>query len=295
MRAPCLTPGGTIGICSPSHVAQYDDYQSVIAAIRRKGYRVREADNLYRATDVYLASPRERADDLNQLIADPEVELVLFGGGEGSDELLPYIDFENVRKHPKRVCSYSDGTTILDAIWAQTGLETYYGQMPHIFLDLRCYDYDHFLHHLVLGDVSEHFANSPWRVQAKGTASGTLIGGYLCNFALLLGSRYFPIDLSQKYLLFLEDHEHFGDVAHVSALLSYIEQTDFIRCVTGLLFGHYSEKPYPELLGRIRRFGEEHGIPAVYCDDFGHGISHAIFPIGRPAMLDTEESVLRYL
>ncbi len=46
--------------------------------------------------------------------------MVLFGGGEGGNELLPYIDFENIATHPKIVCSYSDGTTILNAIYTKT-------------------------------------------------------------------------------------------------------------------------------------------------------------------------------
>ena len=120
MKAPALRPGGTIGICSPSHIAEYWDYQNIINAIRSKGFQVREADNLYKDTYGYLATPQERAADFNQLIADPEVELILFGGGEGANELLPYIDFENIKRHPKRIVSYSDGTFLLNLILYQT-------------------------------------------------------------------------------------------------------------------------------------------------------------------------------
>lgn len=295
MIAPCLKPNGMIGICSPSHVAKYEEYQVTLDAIRQKGYRVFEADNLYKDTYGYLASPQERADDLNQLIKHPQVELVLFGGGEGSNELLPYLDFESIKQHPKRICSYSDGTTLLDAIWAKTGLETYYGQAPYLFNDFRNYDYDNFQRHLVLDNADLHVPNSSWLVQNTGTAEGILIGGYARNFAMLLGSKYFPIDLKEKYLLFLEDHEMFGDAAYVSAMLSHIEQTDFIHGVTGLIFGHYSEHEHPELQSRLKRFGERYHIPVVYCDDFGHGANHAILPIGHRARLETETKILRYL
>lgn len=293
MIAPCLKPNGVIGVCSPSHIARREDYAKVLEAIRRAGYRIREADNLYKDTYGYLAAPEERAADFNQLIADPEVELVLFGGGEGSNELLPYIDFESVRRHPKRICSYSDGTTILDAVWAKTGLETYYGQNPSFFV-MSAYDSDQFERHL-LGDADAHTANSPWQVQTRGTACGVLVGGYARNFAMLLGSRYFPVDLNEKHLLFLEDHEMFGGVDYVSAMLSHIEQSDFMNTVTGLIFGHYSVNPHPELLARLKRLGERYGIPVVYCDDFGHGANHAILRVGHPAELDTEACALRYL
>lgn len=302
MLAPCLKKDGVIGICSPSHVAKREAYAAALEAIRRAGYRVREADNLYKDTWGYLASPEERAADFNQLIADPEVELVFFGGGEGANELLPYIDFESIRRHPKRICSYSDGTTILDAVWAKTGLETYYGQSPNFFggspsllaSGMSAYDNGQFERHL-LGDADVHMANSPWQVQTKGVACGVLVGGYARNFAMLLGSRYFPVDLNEKHLLFLEDHERFGGVDYVSAMLSHMEQSDFMNTVTGLVFGHYSVHPHPELLARLKRFGERYGIPVVYCDDFGHGANHAILRIGHPAELDTEACALRYL
>lgn len=291
MKAPALRPGGTIGICSPSHIAEYWDYQNIINAIRSKGFQVREADNLYKDTYGYLATPQERAADFNQLIADPEVELILFGGGEGANELLPYIDFENIKRHPKRIVSYSDGTFLLNPIWARTGLVTYYGQAPHNFLDMTWYDEKHFFEHMVYDCMREHVANSEWKVQTHGRAEGILIGGYARNFAMILGSKYMPVDYAQKYILFVEDHESFGGVDYVSAMLTHIEQDPFMDCVTGVIFGNYSGNENWQLLWRLQRLGEERQIPVVYCDDFGHGWNHAIMPIGRKASLDTEREV----
>ena len=296
MVAPCLKTGGVIGICSPSHVAEYEEYQVTLNAIRQKGFRVMEADNLYKDTYGYLAAPQERADDFNRLVENPEVELIWFGGGEGGNELLPYLDFELLKQHPKRICSYSDGTTILNAVWAKTKLETYYGQTPKHFREVSAYDYENFLGYLVRDDMKSHKPNSRWQVQNAGTGEGILIGGYARNFAMLLGSRYFPVDMEEKYLLFLEDYEAFGGIDYVSAMISHIEQTDFIHCVKGLVFGHYSEQEQPYLLNRLKRLGEQYGIPVVYCDDFGHGYgNHAILPIGRMARLDTELGTLCYL
>lgn len=294
MKAPYLKQGGVIGICSPSHIAQYWDYQNTIDAIRSKGFQVREADNLYKNTYGYAATPEERAADFNQLIADPEVELVLFGGGEGANELLPYIDFEAIKKNPKRICSYSDGTWILNPVWAHTGLETYYGQAPHNFLDMTDYDMRHFWDHLMQDEVEEHFPISEWKVQTEGVAEGVLIGGYARNFALILGNKYFPLDMNQKYVLFIEDHESFGGVDYISAMLTAVEQDKFMDNVTGVIFGNYSDTEHPELLWRLKRMGEAHGIPVVYCDDFGHGSNHAILPIGRKVRLDAKEKRLIY-
>ncbi len=295
MRAPCLREGGTIGICSPSHIADYWDYQNTIQCIRSKGFQVKEADNLYKNTYGYAAAPEERAADFNQLIADPEVELILFGGGEGANELLPFIDFENIKRNPKRLCSYSDGTWLLNPIWAKTGLESYYGQAPHNFINMSWHDEKGFFEHHVYDSAKEHDSISEWKVQTEGVAEGILIGGYARNFALLLGNKYFQPDLEQKYILFLEDHESFGGVDYISTMITHIEQYDFMNSVAGLIYGNYSDNEHPELLWRLKRLGERHHIPVVYCDDFGHGWRHAIMPIGRRVCLDTRQKRMFYI
>ena len=295
MRAPCLPPGGLIGICSPSHVAERQRYQRIEAGIRSLGFQVKEAHNLYRDTYGYSATPEERAADFHQLVLDDAVGLIFFGGGEGSNELLPLLDFDAIRRHPKRIASFSDGTTLLCAIWANTGLETYYGPAPGCFEALNDYDREQFLRRLVRDDPPCHLAAGPWRTLVSGQAEGTLVGGYTRNFALLLGSGYFPCSLEEKHILFLEDHEQFGGVDYVSAMISHMEQSGFFRTVTGVLFGHYALTPPPELLARLTRLGEKHRIPVAYCDDFGHGEYHAILPLGRRARLDTQAQTLSYL
>lgn len=291
-----LRLGDTIGIISPSHAAVKEQYAPMLYELRRLGFKVKEGANLYKTTDGYMASAQERADDLNAMIADPEVKLILFGGGEAGCEAVPLIDFEAIRRHPKLLLSYSDSTTILCDIYMQTGLTTYYGQSVGTFGDLRAYDWEQFAAHIMRMDAARHVSAAPWRVQTRGTARGRLIGGYAGNFALMVNDRYFRVAPDEKYILFLEDHEKFGPVSRVSALLSVIEQSAFINQVSGLLFGHFSRDEQPDLYARIRRFGQAHGIPSAYCDDFGHGVHHAIFPYGAMAELDTTgEGELRYL
>ena len=306
MRAKALPRNGAIGLCSPSHIPLYEaapgqevprswEYKNIIQSMEKEGFRVVQADNLYKTTWGYLASDQERGADLNQLAADPSVDCILFGGGEGAPEMPPYLDFELFRRNPKRICSYSDGTTTLNAVWATTGLETYYGQNPTVFTGWTDYNCRHFEGHILGGRMAVHEKNSPWLCLNPGTAEGVLTGGYTMNFALLLGTKHFPVDLRKPHILFLEDHEMFGGEDHVSAMLGYIEQSEFMSSVTGVIFGNYADHPCPNLYARLKLLGERHGIPVVYCDDFGHGENHAILPIGRRAQLDADRLELSYL
>ncbi len=283
-------------MCSPSHVPLYEaapgqeipwsrEYKNIIAGMENEGFSVVQADNMYKDTWGYLASDTERGADFNQLAVNKSVEYILFGGGEGAPEVLPYLDFGLFKANPKRICSYSDGTSILNAIWANTGLETYYGQNPTVFTGWTDYNRRHFEGHILSDSMTVHEKNSEWVTCTGGTAEGVLCGGYTMNFALLLGTKYFPVDNNEPHILFLEDHEKFGGPDHVSALLGYIEQSDFMRSVKGLIFGNFCDRPCPELYARVKVLGERHHIPTVYCDDFGHGENHAILPIGRRARL----------
>ncbi|HAS3151713.1 TPA: LD-carboxypeptidase, partial [Vibrio cholerae] len=80
-------------------------------------------------SDYYRSgSIRERAEELNQLIRDPNVRCIMSTiGGNNSNSLLPYIDYEALRNDPKIIIGYSDVTALLLGIYAQTGLITFYG------------------------------------------------------------------------------------------------------------------------------------------------------------------------
>lgn len=294
MKAEKLTKGDTIGIVCPSHIANAEKYERDIHVLESLGYRVRLGANVFKDTYGYLASERERADDFNAMVSDEGVKMVFFGGGEGGNELLPFLDYEKMKQQPKLYCGFSDGTTILNAIHAMTGLTVYYGQGPGMFNDLRYYDYMQFSTHFTETNAGIFVKNSEWRTMYGGICEGTLIGGYIRNIALLLGNRYFSYDRTKKYILFLEDHVRFSDVAKVSSFISHIEQHDFIGNVAGLIFGHYCENVPDDLLKRLARFGEKYKVPVVYCDDFGHGVNHAIFPIGDKARLDCDNKSLSF-
>jgi len=192
MQAKRLQQNGTIGIFCPSHVAYMERYSPIVDATERLGFKIKLGDNFTKNTYGYAASAEERAADLNSLVTDDSVKMILFSGGESAVEILPLINYDNIRRNPKLFSSYSDGTSILNAIYSQTGLITYYGFGAGQFLDLRYYDYMQFCYHFVEGYGAEKFVSgSKWRTLRGGSCEGTLIGGYTSLFGLLLANQYF--------------------------------------------------------------------------------------------------------
>ena len=204
------------------------------------------------------------------------------------------MSYKKIKETPKFFLSYSDGTSILNAIYAQTGITTYYGQTPGLFDNISEYDRKQFVSHLIEGNVTDYISNSDWYTITEGCCEGSLVGGYLLNFVLALGNRFFPYRTDRDYILFIEELDKFRCVEEVSMFLTCIGQSRLMEQVTGLLFGHYSDDVSPRLFEVLERFGEKYSIPVAYCDDFGHGSNHAIFPIGRRAVLDTKNKTLLF-
>ena len=292
MLPPRLQKGDTIGLAAPCWLATEDWACAIRTALEQAGYRVKFADNLFASSWKYAASREERIADLNQLILDDQVRMIFFGGGEGAEDVLDGLDYGAAAAHPKIWLSYSDGTSILNAIHHRTGLITYYGQMPGLMPSLSRYDAQQFALHLTSQALS-HVPAAPWHSLLPGQAEGTLLGGYLGNF--LLQARSGEVGTKdEQYILFLEDHERFNGIEAVSARIGQLERAPIMQQVAGLIFGHYAAPVNIHLLNRLTRLGECWGIPVAYCDDFGHGQNHAILPIGAHTSLDTINCTMHY-
>lgn len=295
MEAPALRPGDTIGFVSPSTMLTPEGFAPILAAWEARGYKIRLGKNLYAHGWGYGATDVERAEDFNEMAKDDEVKLVCFNGGEGANEVVPLLDFEAIARHPKRYLSYSDGTSILNTIWNRAGLNTYYGQCPNDALKpADSYTTQNFHLHLEQEGHHEHIKGSQWVTVTPGTARGILTGGYLENYIYLSYSGWVNPEPGQDYVLFIEDHEKFYEVNHISDTLLRLERCPMMKQVKGLLFGEYSKEPNEQLLGRLKLLGERLGIPVAYCADFGHGENHCVLNIGLTAVLDTEAQTLRY-
>lgn len=294
---PRLKRGDVIGIASPSSIPSQAFADRITFVLGKLGFRVKIAGNMFADSWGFLASDRERAADINEFAADPEVRMVFFGGGEGSPAIPPLLDYEAIKKDPKIYASYSDGTTILSAITAMTGLVTYYGQTPGVFGDLRQYNYSQFVENYMSGEVRSFDTDSGWQSISSGVGEGITIGGYSRNFAMMFGSPYFSYDPSADYILFIEDHEKFSKPDAVSEYLAAIWQHPFMERVRGLIFGCYNNAGTPpdELTALLAMIGERYGIPVAYTNDIGHGVRHGVLPMGVRVRLDGGAGTLDFL
>ena len=88
------------------------------------GVAVTETAHALRDPAWLARNPRARADDLLAAFADPAVDGII--GGDDSIRLLPYLDLDVIRNHPKVFIGYSD-TTVTHCVCRAAGLVSFYG------------------------------------------------------------------------------------------------------------------------------------------------------------------------
>ncbi|MEU1201332.1 S66 peptidase family protein [Streptomyces sp. NPDC005813] len=81
----------------------------------------------YPTTRKMGATPQQRADDIHAAFADPSVKAVVSSiGGADQITVLPLLDRELIRAHPKPFFGYSDNTNLLAYLW-NAGIVGYHG------------------------------------------------------------------------------------------------------------------------------------------------------------------------
>jgi len=126
MKGRPLPPGGTIGVAAAS--SPFEERSEIDRSVRwyeERGYRVKLAEHVYARDDFVAGDAEAGARDVNQLFADPEVDIVqLLRGGYGASQVVPHLDFDLIAENPKPLVGYSDVTALHVAIRRRTGLST---------------------------------------------------------------------------------------------------------------------------------------------------------------------------
>ncbi|MFE3142683.1 S66 peptidase family protein [Streptomyces scopuliridis] len=124
---PKPRPGDRIGVVSPSSGLPGQFPLPYELGLDRLANDFGLVPVEYPATRKPGSTPRERADDLHAAFADPTVKAVMASiGGDDQITVLPLLDRELIRAHPKPFFGFSDNTNLLAYLW-NTGIVGYHG------------------------------------------------------------------------------------------------------------------------------------------------------------------------
>ena len=207
MIRPRLRQGSRVAVVSPASAAKVELVEAGAERLLHFGYRpLLMPHALARGPLYYAGTAEQRASDLHAAFADDEIEGVLCTrGGWGSAELLPRMDAELVRAHPKVFAGYSDHTSLHAWMWNELRMTSFYAPMVAADWSSR-----HGVDETTWRSAIE--GEGRWSVGGKdgirslrtGEAEGRLLGGCLSILTEALGTPW-ALRIDEPCVLFLED------------------------------------------------------------------------------------------
>src|SRR3989344_8041612 len=187
IKPPKLNTGDTIGIVASSLpvLPEFkDQYLRGKKLIEEMGFKVTEGKTIGKVKGFMAGTPKEVAEDINNMFSDEKVKAIFAAdGGYSAISVIDYLDYDLIKNNPKLFMGFSDMTIYHLAILSQTGMVGFH--MDY----LSSFSGDFFLKFLTspnpLGLVKPL---SEWEEWKKGEAEGQLIGGLLERISVLAGT-----------------------------------------------------------------------------------------------------------
>lgn len=288
-RPRALRAGDTVGIVAPASHFLREHFLAGCHALERLGYRPFYLPSIFERDLYFAGSAERRGRELEEMFERDEVKAIVCArGGYGSNYLLPLLDPEKIRRHPKIFVGYSDITSLLTWMCDAAGLVVFHGPMvARDFAEADCVNLEAWsmLQNPEAAQLSDTGKGATALV--NGAAQGMLYGGCVSMLVASLGTPY-EIQ-TEDTILFLEDvNTRPYQLDRMLMQLKYAGKFDRVR---GMLFGAMTHclpeagQPYT-LQDVILRVVGELGIPIGFGFPSGHvDAGNTMLPLGVRASL----------
>lgn len=234
-----LQPNDYVGIISLSNGLQESSSNQLLAfkdTLLAFGVNTLEASTIYRKASIWSGSAKERAMELHKLYLDSSVKVIFdVSGGDVSNEVLSFLDYELIKANPKIFVGYSDLSVIINALYSKTAIE---GILYRPFNLVGDYSKEQ-----QLNFEDSFFKNGysllkfDYEFIQGNSMSGVVIGGNLRCTLKLAGTSYMP-DFKDKILLI---ESLGGDAAKISTYLTQFKNIGAFDKIKGILLGTFVE------------------------------------------------------
>lgn len=332
IKPSALRRGDTVGLVSPSGgIAQLVPHRVAQGEkmLQEMGFKTLIGTNALKKTGYTAGTAEERAADINDFFANPEVKaIVCFIGGFHSNQLLKHLDFELIKQNPKIFCGFSDASVLHFALYTKAKLGTFYGPsvLTHFGepFGLDAYTREYFesatMHSKAIGKVSAShewtdefldwfkeddlerprrmFKNSGYKWLRNGVAEGLAIGGCITSIIHLRGTEYWP-DFSVA-IFFWEIPESVADlskgepVSRIDAHLTDLELSGVFQQCNGMIVGRpkgYTDQDIEQLERIILERTRDFDFPILMNVNIGHADPIITLPLGVRVRLDSSQNL----
>jgi muramoyltetrapeptide carboxypeptidase len=235
---PFIKKGALVGLVSPSGkippnvVVQAEKYLDQLGFRHVRGKHVTDAWHQFAGKD------ESRAADLQEMIQNPEVEVIwCTRGGYGAQRVIENVDFSILRANPKWLVGFSDITVFHSILQNVEGVMSVHGPMAkNLYNGVYNTSGMTSLWELLQGSMTQ-FDLEPHPLNRQGISKGILTGGNLTILNTLKGSPY-DFDPTGK-ILFIEDVGEY--LYHIDRMMQGLKLAGKLACLSGLVVGQMSE------------------------------------------------------
>ncbi len=277
-------------------------------------------------------NPELRAEDLMEAFLDTSVSAIFCAiGGDDTIRILPYVDLEIIKKHPKIFMGYSD-STINHFMMYKAGLVSFYG--PSIMCEfgeyVNMFSYTQKAVKDILFDSWDSYDLLPseewtddyifWQesnintahtmqkdvhgyevINGNGTVSGHLLGGCIDVFMMAAGTKVWPsLEEWKGAILFIETSEEKPSPDFIKWTFRNLAAQGILNVLKGIIIGKpqgeiYYDEYKSAITQVIAREEKLLDLPIFYNVNFGHAKPIGIIPYGIKAKLNCENRTIKFI
>lgn len=309
IKPPRLEMGDVIGLVAPAGYISENNLNDSRENMEKLGFKIKEGKNLTTQHGYFSSTDQDRADELNEMFADPEIKGIMCArGGYGAARILDKLDYDLIRENPKVLVGYSDITALHYALFKKTGLISFHG--PVSISTFNDYSTKNFIDvlmkpksGLVIESTEPIEDGEDYRHTkiTEGTATGRLVGGNLTMAVSLIGTEY-DVD-SDGAIMYLEEVRE--EPYRIDRLLTQMIMAGKFEGANGAALGVFrgceakansdDETNSFSLREVLKDRIGSLDIPAIYGLSFGHVKDKCTIPFGIQAELDVDAETLTLL
>jgi len=292
-----LCHGDTIGLISPASPENIEAIEKGILFLKNQGFNVIEGTHIYDKWGYLAGKDTDRAADVMDMFKNDSVDMILcIRGGYGASRILPYLDFNVIKKNPKIFAGFSDITVFLNSFYEKCGFTTFHSPMGTSNLEDN-ETFKSFMFTLMEG-YKPYTIKNPVEFKTNcitpGIAEGNLIGGNLALICNSLGTPY-EIDMRDK-ILFIED---VGEAPYrIDRMLTQLLLSKKLQQCKGIILGqfkdcnlpHYERSLTLEEVLSDRLYDLNIPMFSGFCS--GHDYPKLTLPIGARVKMDAQKGII---
>lgn len=293
-----LEKNDIIGITAPSqgvgdHLASF---KKSIKTLEEYGYKIKETASV-RNKGMVSTTGEKRSQELDEVITDKNVKMIICAsGGDFLLEMLPTINWKNIKQNPKWIMGYSDLTALLYITTTKLDIATIYGCNAGSFDQTNLHECLKNNLKILSGNIltqkSFDLYQKGWLEESDGynltepvywedlngevNIQGRIIGGCLDCLKDIIGT---PYDYTKKFIEKYKDDGFiwYFDVCELSVeefyrTLFQMKEAGWFEYIKGVVVGRvavprcfYKDFSYQDALKKIFP-----NIPLIFNADIGH-------------------------